>query len=449
MKKALAALIICALFLSGCGKSEKSVPPMGISISEYKMPNSVSTWATLYYPSSDNTHMLAFSQEFTKVDSLTEQIASALLSGTEQGYISPFPDSTQLRSISLVQNILYVDLSSGFLTVSPEKFFGCVSSIAYTFCDLPQVDYVNITVDGKQLTSPVTGKPIMLLSKYNGNITDLSARYLQTSDIDSFYACLYEYDASKQYLLATVKNITVSGGNYSSAIINSLLSLESERNIFPKGLSLKENPSLSNGELSVTFNFPGTWEQSTSWLGFECCAASLSYLYPSASTLNLKVEDKENRTVFSRKDKIADCYGLVRSNVSVIVADNGKLAKSSILVSRLAVHDDLKNFTVQYFETVNPDFSDASLLVNNVSLLGDTVIIDLSTEFFNYYCSKNMTSAEEYAVIFSLVSTLCTYTSSTKAMILQNNQIRSRFANSIILSYRLIALPDSYLDSLA
>lgn len=447
MKKAVVILVAVSVLLSGCGKAKGISQPETVTLSEYQMLESVPVSATLYYPSSDYSHMLAFTQTFPKSASIAENVASALISGTSNGFISPFPKGTQCRSISLVQNILYIDLSANFSAVSIEQFFGCVSSAVYSFCELPQVDYVNITVEGRQLTVPNTKIPIMLLSKYNGNITDLINRYSAGGTVDSFYACIYEYDSSKHFLLPTVKNITVSDGNYTSALISSMLTYENERSVFPKGLSLASPVSLDGNTLNITFSSQNAWEQTDLWLGFVCCAATLSYLYPNASSLDLKVTDKNNNILYQRKDTIYDCYDLVRSAVDVVVADGEKLAKSSVLVSRSSAGDDLKNFTNRYLETTNPDFANTSL-VNDVSITGDTVIIDLSKEYFDYYSLKSVSSAEEHTIIFSLICTLCNYTSAKKVMILQNNQVRSRFLNSIVLSYPLVTLPGSYIESL-
>ena len=179
MKKRLIALALSILLLlSGCGENTYAKEKIEVKLSPYEIPAAAPQWATLYYPSPDNTSLLALSQQISGESSLYDNMMSALLNGTEEGYISPFPSGVLSRSIMLVEDILYLDMSWQMLEMELPQFLACVATLVYTYTALPEVSFVNITVEGKQLTLPTDkSTPIMLLSHYNGSLSALTSEY--------------------------------------------------------------------------------------------------------------------------------------------------------------------------------------------------------------------------------------------------------------------------------
>ena len=57
-------------------------------------------------------------------------------------------------------------------------------------------------------------------------------------------------------------------------------------------------------------------------------------------------------------------------------------------------------------------------------------------------------SQSEYSVAYGLVSTVCAYSGTKKAVILQDHQLRSTFSGSIALSEPLLTLPEKFTEAL-
>ena len=155
----------------------------------------------------DLTDILAFSQPVVATDTLYEEIMRALLSGTAEGYVSPFSQGVTCRNIMLLQNILYIDMSWQFNEMPRENFFACISVLVATYTGFSEVSFVNLTVEGKQITLPERpAHPIMLLSRYTGTIQSLNnhySRHVETdfSGIETFYGAMYVSDETNKYIL--------------------------------------------------------------------------------------------------------------------------------------------------------------------------------------------------------------------------------------------------------
>lgn len=94
--------------------------------------------------------------ESKSTDSLEKQIVSELISGPEEdGHIKTLPSETKVVSVETKENICYVNLSREFSdkmnTMIEEqlKVFALVNSL----CELPQVDKVQILIEGAKIES--------------------------------------------------------------------------------------------------------------------------------------------------------------------------------------------------------------------------------------------------------------------------------------------------------
>ena len=149
MKKVIIFLLACALLFVGCGENEYSKEKIKVELFPYEMPQTQTKMVTLYYPNADLTDILAFSQPITATDALYEEIMRALLSGTAEGYVSPFSQGVTCRNIMLLQDILYIDMSWQFNEMPKENFFACISVLVATYTGFSEVSFVNLTVEGK------------------------------------------------------------------------------------------------------------------------------------------------------------------------------------------------------------------------------------------------------------------------------------------------------------
>ncbi len=451
MKKIVALLcLILVLFLCACGEEPYIKSKISLTHSDYVMPQSEPQWVTLYYPNEDNTKLFAFSQKLTYKGSFYDAIMNALLSGTEEGYVSPFPSGVSVRSTMLRTDILYIDLSWQFNKMKSEQFFACVSVLVNTFCSLNEVSFVNITVEGAQLTAPGNPDlPIMLITKHTGSINQLTQNYgSNASTQTSFYGVVFDQDTTNTYLLPKTVTVNVLDDNYALALISSLIT--KSVGIFPEGFLVKTAPKFNKNTLFVELICPNDWEFSESWLGTKAIVCTLNTLYPDLKNINLTVKDAQNSVVASVDTPCTDAYNSIRCSVFVFSpkSDQSGLTNSEMLVLNMPSKSNVTDFLNEYVLNITPEFRSDVNIVNNVSISDDTVIIDLSASYFDYFYNKNLTQQQEYAIIYSLITTACTFTGTSKAQILEDSKLRSTFCGHIKTDCPLLTLSSNFLSTL-
>ena len=448
------ALLLVCLCTAACAPAQNTArTPIPLTRAPYEMPERQPVWATLYYPSEDASRVLAFSQPPTQNDSFYDNLMDALLSGTPEGYESCFPAGITCRAIQLTQNVLNIDLSWQFQHLKAEPFYACLSVLISTFTALPEVDFINLTVEGEQLRAPATEEPILLLSSYSGTIGELLTRHndILRNGIPRLsvqYAVLYGADDSGQFLLPAASGIPVYNGDIASALLRSLLA--SGNALFSDGFSLAGEPVMQDGELSVSLRCPRAWSVPDGWLGPAALLCTLSCLYASVSRLRLTVTDADENTVFTGEENAADAYARIRSRIDIITpgASGTQLAHTVMLVARMPGKSDLKRFTEEYLSTLSPQLRETDSVVNDVVQMGDTVWIDLKSEYFERF-AIDLSPEAEYAVVYSLIASVCSYCGASRAMLLEDHQARSTFAGSIALDQPLLTLPKAFLDRFA
>lgn len=453
MKKLLSLLLALVLLLFCACNSEPYIKNrIALVLTPFEMPEAEAQWVTLYYPAEDNSRVLTFSQKLSG-SSLYASIMNALLSGTEEGYISPFPKGVSLRSIMLVQDILYIDLSWQFNKMAVDKFFACVSVLASTFTALNEVSFINITVEGAQLTAPgLPQHPIMLLSKYTGSISQLIQEYNAllngTALQKTFYGAVYIADSANKYILPEAVSITAKETNYASALISALIT--KSPSIFPDGFIVAKTPTYNKNTLSVELTCPSSWSYNENWLGKDAIVCTLNSLYPELKTIHLTINDQQGKKLVSLEEDCTNCYDSIRSIVNVVTPkSNGTgLMYAPMLVSNMPSSNGINDFLNEYILSITPEFKGQANILNNVVVSNDTVIIDLSQTYFKYFQEKALSQQNEYAIIYSLITTACTFTATTKALILQDSQKRTTFCGHIKLDEPLLTLPSDFLKSL-
>ncbi len=456
MKKIFTMLFLLpALVFSACTTQEEPLPSHdpAIIFTPYEMPAQKNETVSLYYPSADNSHVLASTQQLKRKnqESFYFDVMDALLHGTDAGYKSIFPEG--------VQNILYIDMSWHFSEMAPELFCACLSVLISTYTDFPEIEFINITVEGKQLTVPgLPQRPLMLFSAYSGTISDLLNRYkalLRAEEnsepvMDTFYAVVYTQDESRRYLLPQTVSITIQDNDYASAIVSALISLEAGTDIFTSGFTLASAPEFQEEKktLQVTLTAPPSWTPPSEWLAPQAIVSALDCIYPGTEYISLTVQDAAGNSLYSHEEEAVYYFNFIRSQIDIFTPSSAgnELTHTSMLVSRMPGSGDLSQFIHEYICTIHPALRETDGLVNNVLLNGDTVIIDLGEEYFNLY--TNLTPEQEYAAVYSMVITACSYSGATKAQLLQNGQTRSCFSKNIRIDHPLLNLPDAYIASL-
>ena len=455
MKKAIISLIlVCVLLFTACGEDvQYSKEKIKVELFPYDMPETQTKIVTLYYPNEDLTDILAFSQPIVATDALYEEIMRALLFGTDEGYVSPFSEGVTCRNIMLLQNILYIDMSWQFSQMPKEKLFACISVLVNTYTAFSEVAFVNLTVEGKQITlSEKPDRPIMLLSRYTGSIQSLGNYFSsEPSNIETFYGAIYVADETNKYIIPQVSSITVREKGYATALISHLIA--ESTSIFPAGFMLSGEPKYDGKteKLTIELISPIQWNYSEGWLGASAIISTLDSLYSEISVLKLTVKDNDGNEKINIEEKVSDYFSKIKSSVQVFLPDieGTGIIKANLLVSSMPGSGGLKGFLKEYLYAVNPEFSKNENIIKDVAINDNTVIINLSADYFEYY-ERAISSAEsEYAVIYSIISVACSYTGTAKALILENGQRRSTLAGYIKTDERLLKLPNEYVNSIS
>lgn len=432
------------LLFAGCTKKQETQKTIPLYYGSYDIPSDEPRWVTLYYE--DNGRVLAFPQQLNIGDGpLYSTVLNALLSGTKEGYRTAFAEGIQARSIMLLQNVMYIDLSAPFNNMSADRIFACLSVMAATFCAFSGVDFINVTVEGKQLFSPESERPITLLSARSGSPAELSSRFLSAApEAENIYACIFDTDESGAYLIPQAVSITVTNGDYSSALVKALLS--SGGRLFAGGFSIHSGPETDNETAKVTLLAPSGWAKQDMHTGTKAMLNTLSCIYPHLKSLTLEIVDRDENLLSSSSASASDSFNGVRGCVQITVpGTGGKLCRAQMLIEPAAGNEELKNFVKSYISATASALSQKAT-VNAVAVRNDTVIMDLTGEYFDFY--STLSPEDEFATVYALVSTVCAYSGTKKAVILQDHQMRSTFSGNIALSEPLLTLPEKFTGAL-
>ena len=118
---------------------------------------------TLYFSekTGDRLMEVSFEVTYSAAESLAQLLLEKLIEGPERieplpaleydNLIRTIPSRTAVNSVTIRDNICYVDLSSEFMNLIPEvKSDVTIYSIVNTLCELSNVSKVQFTIDGEQ-----------------------------------------------------------------------------------------------------------------------------------------------------------------------------------------------------------------------------------------------------------------------------------------------------------
>ena len=89
-------------------------------------------------------------------------VEEVLKGPTAEGLFTPFPEGTRVRSVTVDSSVATVDWSAQALTASvgaESERYG-IQSVVYTLTDLPQIEKVRFTVEGRESGTASNGRTI-------------------------------------------------------------------------------------------------------------------------------------------------------------------------------------------------------------------------------------------------------------------------------------------------
>lgn len=219
-KKSIIITVLCLIFiplLTSCTQESKTAA------------------ITLYYTNEDNSKILTEDRQVkvTRDNPIHRLAVEELLKGpTKQGLKSTIPSGTKLLDIEVEDKIATVNLSkefSGFPGIMAESF--ALISVVNTLSDLPDIQKVQVLVEGKDLIAP-SGNPYGPLSRYD--VEDIN-RDLSKADIT-----LYFSDEQAMYLVPEIRQV-VKDKPVEQIIVEQLIKGPEKAGLYPtipKGTSL-------------------------------------------------------------------------------------------------------------------------------------------------------------------------------------------------------------------
>lgn len=184
----------------------------------------------LYLPNNDNmvSRIMVISKENNVINKAKEIINYLTISNSYNNYIpsgfSPIiPKNTKLLSIDLTNDILKINFSKEFLSVSPEKEKSLIESLVYSLTEIDGINKLMIFVDNNLLNSLPNSKeklPITIDKSIGINtIYDIND-YKNSKLVTTYY--LSKYDSFYYYI--PISKITNNEDEKIKIIINELKS---------------------------------------------------------------------------------------------------------------------------------------------------------------------------------------------------------------------------------
>lgn len=149
-------LLICILFLgSGCSKEEKE-------------GTQTKSGTGIYYTNKSYTKLIKRDWNID-IDMNSQLGAEELLDEMSKvdkssKYKTAIPDNIVISSVTVANNIAYVDFSVGYKKIEPNEDIICKAAIVYTLTQLKGVGYVEFTVSGRPIID-TDGKLIGALNR--------------------------------------------------------------------------------------------------------------------------------------------------------------------------------------------------------------------------------------------------------------------------------------------
>jgi|GEM_PF-2777586 len=483
MKRLLSAILIGIMIIALVGCSDQQAVTPSASPAPYTEQRQGYYDVTLYYPNASSDSVLASSQKVKKTSdqSIYMDIMDALLDqdGENRSNFSyAFDSDVVCRSIVQQQNILYINFSWRLMEMTADQIFAAIVVLVNTYTQFNDIEFINISVEGKQLTMPdFPERPLWLFSRFNDDVVDLKeqAALLKTqytTDKSAMeerkYAILYFNIPDTAYLIPEVRPVDVLGSDYAGKIIDELLSGPRNTTLaqasLPSGFQLYEEIAFdeSTKTLRLSFVADTTWEIPTGeWSALPSLVNSLTHAVPEMETLSVSIfqsNDTLLERVYTASVSVSDYGGSIRSRISMYVPDENVtyLEKSSAIVEYMPDEDSYPEIMAQLLKRLSAvlPFTEGDTteeeyagMIHTVYTNSDTVIIDISDALYQQFSKLN--TKEEFLAVYSIVATMCEATQTNKAQILVDGKKRQHFVSSVAIFGTLLNVPTDQLNQYA
>ena len=433
MKKTM-CLIIAAIFLFyGCTGIVKE----DVQKTEYEndlasnyqsvdlTPNIKKTPA-LYFLNSEGTTLVSETRSIS-IEQNTRpemQVIEELLKGPADKNLRRVGEGFELQSIETMYNVVNVNLTTASVKTDDE-IFRLSLAVTNTLSEFLNINYINVYVNGRALG--YMGKPVGALTKNKGILADEKAKQSQIGSLSaaSIPTVLYFLDNSEKYLVPEVRNITYTGDNYVSKMIEELAKGPEEMYFYRPsvdssiritGAPVMETDVSGQNILVVDLNkSPVVFTQ-----GFEdgetLAIASIVYtllgFYPGVEKIRFTVNGVSiNTNIYSK----SDFKGYIGASVRLYFPN----ADSTMLMAvDRTLSQDIASFPSSILSELvgGPAESDSSDMwpafpngvsdsdVKEVYTAGDIVVVDFNKSILEKL--KELSSDDEMLLVYSIINSL-------------------------------------------
>ena len=474
----IVGLLIPALLFAGCQTQsraeEKTEPSAVLPNQDFSVEILRRVNLPLYFSDISTQRVLTQMREVFIGDneSVSEAAVGELIKGplTKDLY-SVIPPGTRLLSLEISKNVANIDFSVDFLELTPDEQMVARVALACTLYELERVEYVNIFIEGKLLG--YRGKPLGLVNyrRYSGDLDSLFAKMQMEPEDNTlpqnYSVALYFPDASNQYLLPQVRQISMVQDDSITAIVDELRkgpvpAAGVSAPVLIEGMVLADKPSVIvniTGKKTVVLNFASIPQNDGQ--NADAYALRLGALVYSIMSF---MPDVENVTIKNNAEVVYDIPGLAfkdglmtRSDFSVYLGNSITIylkkqnAQQLSPVYRSVQQEDADSAASRVSEIIHGPLSSeqnvSPLFPGNVTqqdLLGVKINQDIAyvnfTESFYGKCAQ-LSQQDESLLAYAVINTLAQIPGVKRVQFLSSGNPRDYLAKSIYIKNPLMSNP--------
>lgn len=458
MKKTLCLMIAAVFLMTGCtsivkedARKTKYENNLASNYQKVDLTPEAKKTPALYFLNSEGTTLVAETRSIA-IEQNTRpemQVIEELLKGPADKNLRRVGDGFELESIEKMYNVVNVNLTSKSIRTDDE-IFRLSLAVANTLSEFLNVNYVNVYVNGR--AAGYQTKPVGAFTKNQGILADEKAKQSQKASLSSaeIPTVLYFLDNSEKYLVPEVRNVSYTGDNYISRMIEELAKGPEEMYYYRQsvdssiriaGAPVVETDASGHSILVVDLNkLPVVFTQ-----GFEdgetLATASIVYtllgFYPGVDKIRFTVNGVSlNANIYSK----SDFKGYIGASVRLYFpnADSTMLMRVDRTISQ-----DIASFpsTVLAELIRGPAETDSSDMwpafpegvsdedVKNVYIAKDIVVVDFNSSILDKL--KNMSSEDEMLMVYSIINSLTYLRDIRLVQFLVDGQRTQYLSNSI------------------